>query len=433
VSTLHTTEPSTIPLFEKREELRRVLESKLLSNSPKKTRFLDFVAEQTLQGNGEKLNEYLIGVEVYERGVDFNPQKDPIVRVQAYEIRRLLKKYYEEDGVNNPIQIDLPSGHYVPTFARRGEPFQIGEEPPVVSAGENSSRIPLIAAGILGTCCLVLVIALISSWSHGDQQAKVSSLPDSLTWFWKPFLPPNPEPLITIPNHPILRAAHDGDSAQTLAGGHDIAKSKLPEFRDTIHFHELKRFRFVPSLTDFTSVGETLGVVDLCEMLSSVGQRCRVQQSRLVNLDEIKQDNAILLGGNQAWSGRVFVNKEGFQFQSGVIFNRNPQAGEQSVYKPEFDTVTNQLIRDYALVLMLPNKTKDKKVLLVYGVYTQGSQAAIEYLTNPEQMSELRKTLIAASPDHKSLPNYFQLLLTTTVENAVPGKSSLVAVRSITE
>ena len=36
-------------------------------------------------------------------------------------------------------------------------------------------------------------------------------------------------------------------------------------------------------------------------------------------------------------------------------------------------------------------------------------------------MAELRKALVAVSPDHKTLPAYFQALLTTTVENAVPG------------
>ena len=412
------------------------MESRLFANSPKKTRFLDFVAEQTLQGNGDQLNEYLIGVEVYERGVDFDPQKDPIVRVQAYEIRRLLKKYYEEEGKDNLVRMDLPSGHYLPIFARQEDPLQSAEEigrSPSDAQAQAGSRVPLIAAIILGICCVVLGISLIASWNRPVPQAQIATLPESLTWFWRPFLPPNPAPLITIPNHPLLRAAHDGDSAQTLAGGHEIAKSSLPEFRDTIHFHELKRFIFVPSLTDFTSVGETLGVVRLCDMLYSVGQKCRVQQSRLVNLDEIKAENTILLGGNQAWSGRVFVNKEGFQFQSGVIFNHNPQSGEQAIYKPEFDPVTNQLIRDYALVLLLPTETKEKRVLLVYGIYTQGSQAAIEYLTNPVRMSELRKTLTATSPDHKSLPNYFQLLLTTTVENAVPGKASLVAVRNVAD
>jgi hypothetical protein len=101
------------------------------------------------------------------------------------------------------------------------------------------------------------------------------------------------------------------------------------------------------------------------------------------------------------------------------------------VYKPEFDPVTNQLTRDYALVLLLPNERKENRVLLIYGIYTQGSQAAIEYLKNPERMAELRKALVDLSADHKTIPPYFQVLLTTTVENAVPGASSLVAVRAI--
>jgi hypothetical protein len=437
VGSVHTADVPLVPLFEKREELRRVLESKVFGNSPKKTRFLEFVSEQTFVGNGEKLNEYLIGVEVYERGVDFNPQRDPIVRVQAYEIRRLLKKYYEEDGRANPMRMDLPAGHYVPVFVRTAEQASTADELRTIAVTQEKRderyRLPWVLAIIFGITCLALAGLLVSGWnlrSH-ETHAQSAVMPESLAWFWKPFLPPSDAPIITIPNHPLLRAAHDGDSTQTLAGGHEIPKSSLPEFRDTIHFHELKRFVFVPSLTDFTSVGETLGVVNLCEMFSSVGQKCRVQQSRLVNLDEIKGDNAILLGGNQAWSGRVFLNKEGFQFQSGVIFNRSPHPGELPVYKPEFDSVTNQLTRDYALVLMLPNETKDKRVLLIYGIYTQGSQAAIEFLTNPERMTELQKTLLDLAPDHKTIPAYFQLLLTTTVENSVPGKSSLVALRII--
>jgi hypothetical protein len=82
---------------------------------------------------------------------------------------------------------------------------------------------------------------------------------------------------------------------------------------------------------------------------------------------------------------------------------------------------------------MLPNERSDNRVLLIYGVYTQGSQAAMEYLINPERMSELRKALLNLSPDHTTVPPYFQALLTTTVENAVPGNCSLVAVRAISK
>ncbi len=427
-------------LFEKREELRRVLESKHFAGSPKKIRFLEFVAEQTFQGKSDRLNEYLIGAEAYDRGPEFDQQKDPIVRVQAHEIRRLLKKYYEAEGKNSLIRVDLPSGRYVPVFARNALPETVETVPAPDQPAPQAlfgNRAHLALTIILAIVCLVLAILMSVRARQGAvptlSHSEAYRMPDSLDWFWHPFLPPAEPPLIVIPNHPLLRAAHDGDSAQTIAAGHEIPKSSLPEFRDTIHFRELKRFIFVPSLTDFTAVGETLGVVRLCEMLYKAGDPCKVQPSRLVNFEEIKNGNAILLGGSQSWSGRVFLEEQGFQLQSGVILNRKPRQGEKSAYRPEFDPVTNQLTRDYALVLMFPNERPDRRVLLIYGIYTQGSQAAIEFLTQPERMAELRQALLADSSDHKTIPPYFQVLLTTTVEDAVPGNPSIVAVRTISQ
>ncbi len=430
------TQPIAVSLFEKREELRRVLESRQFAGAPKRARFLEFVCEQTFLGNGEKLNEFLIGVEVYDRGAEFNPQKDPIVRVQAHEIRRSLRKYYEESGAENSLRIDLPAGHYVPLFSR-SLPEAQGPAPPIAPAAipRSTSRLHRSLTIALAFVCLILAVSLGLSLQRNrtvtSARSAAVSVPDGLQWFWGPFLPPAHAPLIVIPNHPVLRAAHNGDSEETVAHGHEIPKAELPEFRDTIHFRELRRFIFVPSTTDFTAVGEALGVVRLCELFFRAGDTCRVQPSRLVNFEEIRNGNAILLGGSQAWSGRVFLETQGFHLQGGVILNRNPQPGEKPEYKPEFDPVSNQLTRDYALVLMLPNQDKENRVLLVYGIYTQGSQAAIEYLIDPERLAALRKALVALSPDHKTVPPYFQALLTTTVENAVPGTTTLVAVRRI--
>ncbi len=428
-------------LYEKREELRRVIQSKHFANSPKKSRFLEFIAEQSFQGNSDKLNEYLIGTEVYDRGPDFDQQKDPIVRVQAHEIRRLLKKYYDEEGSPSLIRMELPAGHYVPVFSRLEQPAP-DEAAPGTATAETIRTSPgrvnrvLLAATIVLACACGALAVMLEKKSASDaaqMQARRAAavLPPNLDWFWHPFLPPADAPIIAIPNHPLLRAAHGGDSEQTWASGHEIPKASLPEFRDTIHFRELKRFVFVPSLTDFTSVGETLGLVDLCEMFYRIGDTCRVQQSRLLDFDEIKDNNVILLGGNQPWSGRVFLNVQGFHFQDGVIINSNPKPGEKPLYKPEFDPVTNQLTRDYALVLMLPNERKENRVLLIYGIYTQGSEAAIEFLTTPEKMAQLRAALAELSADHKTPPQYFQVLLTTTVENAVPGNATVVAVRAV--
>lgn len=431
-----------ISRYEIRDELRRVLQSKHFAKAKKRSRFLEFVCEQSLLGNADKLNEYLIGVDIYERSEEFDPQVDAIVRVQACEIRKSLKDYYSDEGRQDPWKIDLPAGHYVPVFTRVREPEATAfaapstDERPVTAKPAPFLRrhaLPLTLA--LG--CAVFAILWMrerAAVRHSPPpQPAAAKIPESAAWMWSAFLPPAQPPLIVIPNHPLLRAAHDGDSPATLAHGHLIPKEKIPEFRDTIHFRELKGFYFVPSTTDFTAVGETLGLLRLFELFASAGQSVTVKPGRLVDFESVKRANAILLGGNQSWSGRIFLYPEGFWFHHGVITNRTPRPGEQPVYKPEFDPVTNSLRRDYALILMLPNENRQQRILLIYGIYTQGSEAAIEYLTSPDRLQELRKQLVALTPDKKSPPRFFQVLLTTTVENYVPGKVSFVSARIVPE
>ncbi len=422
--------------YEIREELKRILESPLFSKAKKRSRFLEFICEQTLQGNAEKLNEYLIGVDVYERGADFNPQADAIVRVQASEIRRALKEYFSDTGRQDPWRIDVPAGAYVPVFTRSVEEPPLAPRPPETVALKPSGFLPRfglpLALAAAAALFFVLWIRDRSGVRHAEPRLS-PSVAAGADWFWKPFLPPAAPPLIVLPNHPLLRAAHEGDSLATVGQGHRIAKDKLPQFRDTIHFRELREFLFVPDTTDFTGIGEALGLLNVFEFLSAAGQKMQVKPTRLVDFEALKRGNAILFGGNQSWSGRIFLYPEGFRMQAGVIANKTPRRRELSVYKPEFDAVTNGLRRDHALILMLPNENHDQRILLAYGIYTQGTQAAMEYITSADRLRELRGELLAQTPGSKVPPRFFQVLITTTVENEVPGKVSFVAARVMPE
>ncbi len=55
-----------------RAQLDRILASKTFSRSPRISRFLTFVVEQTLAGQEDKLKEYLLGVEVFNRMDSFD-------------------------------------------------------------------------------------------------------------------------------------------------------------------------------------------------------------------------------------------------------------------------------------------------------------------------------------------------------------------------
>jgi len=432
-------ESDSLTLYEKRSELKRILESKYFAKAPKRRRFLEFTSGQAFLGEETKLNEYLIGVEVYERGADFNPQEDPIVRVQAHEIRRLLKNYYEDEGKKSPVRVELQPGQYAPVFKRVKIDSESSATSPVQeksTAGDFkrlTSQWQYAVMVFLGLVCTTLGFLFVReryfSRQPRESRASAATLPESEEWFWRPFLVEGGQPLVVIPTPPVLRLGTDGDSPQTLQDGYTIPKNKMPQFRDTVHFSELKNFTFVPTTTDFTGIGEAVGLLGLSRLFSGQGMMIRVKTGRLTDYKEIQSGNTIILGGGNAWSNRVFAHPTGFYVGEGVFKNNAPGPTEAAEYAPRFDPITNRLTQDYALILMEPNHTKQERLLFLYGLYTQGTEAAAEYVTNAERLAELRKALIAASPDKKTPPSFFEALISVPVENYVPGGASLVAAR----
>jgi hypothetical protein len=99
--------------------LNRVIASEALRGSPQLIAFLGFVVEATLRGEGHLIKAYTIGVEALGRGKDFDPNTDPIVRVEAGRLRRALERYYAGVGETDPILIHIPRGHYVAEFRYR--------------------------------------------------------------------------------------------------------------------------------------------------------------------------------------------------------------------------------------------------------------------------------------------------------------------------
>ncbi len=105
-----------------RAALDHVLASQTFVNSGRLSRMLRFVVERTLDGQGDQLKEYLLGVEVFDRPPEYDPRLDSIVRVEARRLRAKLAEYYETDGAGDALRIRLVKGGYAPTFERVAAP-----------------------------------------------------------------------------------------------------------------------------------------------------------------------------------------------------------------------------------------------------------------------------------------------------------------------
>jgi TolB-like protein/tetratricopeptide (TPR) repeat protein len=107
---------SAIPSDAIRTELEKILASRTFRSAQGQKRFLRYAVEEAIAGRGNLIKEYMIGTEALGRRESFDPRLDPIVRTQARKLRARLTKYYETEGVDDPLRIEFPKGSYAPTF-----------------------------------------------------------------------------------------------------------------------------------------------------------------------------------------------------------------------------------------------------------------------------------------------------------------------------
>ena len=144
--------------------MQRIAASDQFVHAGSLTQFLHYIVEQALEGNGQSLKEYTLGVEVYHRGVDFDPKRDTIVRVQARTLRSRLASYYENEGRVDPVRISVPKGTYAPVFELSSPEPNAAHATMLPYSKSRATGIALRAAGI--ALCLIALVWIVSKWTQ---------------------------------------------------------------------------------------------------------------------------------------------------------------------------------------------------------------------------------------------------------------------------
>ena len=101
------------------EALEHLLNSRKIHLSERNRKFLHFVVQETIHGRGGRIKAYSVGVDVFGRSEDFDPNIDPIVRIEATRLRSALEAYYNGPGIDDAVRIILRPGSYMPAFEGR--------------------------------------------------------------------------------------------------------------------------------------------------------------------------------------------------------------------------------------------------------------------------------------------------------------------------
>ena len=117
------------------KQLDQILRSRTFNLAQRSRAFLRYAVENSLRGNAPK--EYVIAVDVLGRGEDYDPAIDATVRVEAGRLRGRLREYYDTEGKDDPIFIDMPKGGYSAVFE-----FRETHGPGAAPARVEAQRLP---------------------------------------------------------------------------------------------------------------------------------------------------------------------------------------------------------------------------------------------------------------------------------------------------
>ncbi len=112
------------------------------------SRLISFLVDAVLMGEAGRLNEYAVGIEVFDRDArSYSTCEDPIVRVQMGRLRERLANYYANAGAASAYRFSVPLGSYRPIIARA--PSTTGDD----DAPGLLSVVPLVNCNPGRTAC----------------------------------------------------------------------------------------------------------------------------------------------------------------------------------------------------------------------------------------------------------------------------------------
>jgi hypothetical protein len=152
-----------------RAYVRGLLKTPHFTSNSRRGQLFSYLVEHTLAGDAAKINEYAIGLDVFERPTSFDPRIESLVRTELSRLRRRLKEYYAGDGNSDPIAIELPPRSYAASFAFRDEIeaakplMMLRLVPPAPKTAATHLRRALIAIAIALRACSRGLVRLCAS------------------------------------------------------------------------------------------------------------------------------------------------------------------------------------------------------------------------------------------------------------------------------
>lgn len=173
----------------------------------------------------------------------------------------------------------------------------------------------------------------------------------------------------------------------------------------------------------FTGTGEVLATYRLVSVLTQLGAKIQVKRSRLITVDDLRDHDVIFLGSpfeNQVLAEMHFSRRFSFEQASqppailwrGRIVDHNASP-EHVSYGLERDPQSQVIRADYALFDVLPGPAPGRRIVVLAGITTTGTQGAADFATSADGLRQILtwNTAPTDKSGAKAFPRYFEALL----------------------
>src|SRR5215475_11730500 len=402
-------------------ELEKILKSPPFRSSSRRKEFLSYVAHHSLEGHHELLKERTIGTEVFHREADYATGDDPVVRVQAGEVRRRLEQYYYTAAPDTPVRIEIPLGSYHPEFHWTESPALPTPPPipaeiprPPIPNHEKTHRWPWIL-GLVGLCLALAVAAI--SLSLRNHKPPVSSL----DLFWAPVFKSSQPVIICLAKPVVYRPSVEVYEryARTHPGTFETESERDNEVLPLNPNEKLtwKDMTVYPGYG--VASGDAYAAVQISNLLVRMGKPSQVRIGKSYSFEDLRTSPAVVLGAfNNRWTMQMTSSLHfALQFDAGI----QEQIPSGRVWASQFNSHGEYTV-DYGVVSRLLDSKTGQFLISAAGVGSPGTQAAGEVISNPEYLQEALRT---APPDWDK--KNIQLVVQTNVIDAIPGPPHVVA------
>jgi len=370
------------------QELDNILASPPFRNSSRSKQFLSYVVQHRLDGHDELLKERSIGADLFHRPADYATGDDPVVRVQAGEVRRRLEQYYHEFSKASDVRIDLPVGTYVPEFHHIPVELPVEASTQPFPLNEPSRKWKLLAWTALAVNLLLVVVLVAPGILR-----KVAR-PSPLQQFWAPVFSTSQPVLVCLPKPIFYRPSSSlyDKYAKTHPG---TFQTQVERFNQPLPLDPDQKILWGDMVTfpDFGLVsGDVYAGFRISEALGRIGKPSQIRIGNESSFDELRSSPAVLIG---AYSNRWTMEMTSdlrfvFEEKDGILWIHDRTSPDKKWFCRL--GLHGEVVVDFGVVTRLLDSKTGHSVVSVAGITAPGTDAAAQFVSAPEYLLELAKT-----------------------------------------